>query len=153
MVGYHHPARIGYERSNPNVRGIFWFCVWFVVINAIILVVIWYIYRGMIHTRQQADVARSALAGDRPSPPEPRLQPTIGRPGDPSSGHSNMPWQDWDDMRRDTNAEFMRRGWEINADTDEPKIPQTILEEVARQTAPGAVQPNQAPAIPAAPNR
>jgi hypothetical protein len=153
MAGYHHPKRVGYEHSNASVSGIFWFCVWFVVIGAIIHVIVWYVYRDMTHDRQQADIARSALAGDRPSPPEPRLQPTISRTGDANSGHPNMPWQDWGDMLRDTNAEFMRRGWEIDGETQQPKIPQPIVEQVARQTAPGAVQPNQAPAIPAAPNR
>ena len=55
------------------------------------------------------------------------------------------------DMVKRENQEFARRGWEID-ERNNAKPPHSIVDEISRISAPGAVQPNVAPAIPAAPN-
>jgi hypothetical protein len=144
LTGVHHPTRVGYDPTNPKVRALVWFGVWFLTAILVILAVTWVIYSGITRQFERGDVQRSALASQRLPTPEPRLQP--------SPGHDVLPQVDVRKMLEQENAEFARRGWSLDDRTGQPVIPQPIVQEIGQLSAPGHVPPNVQPAIPAAPN-
>jgi hypothetical protein len=144
LTGVHHPVRVGYDPNNPKVSALVWFGVWFLAAIVVILAVTWVVYSGITRQFERADAPRSALASQRPSPPEPRLQP--------SPGHDVLPQVDVREMLDRENAEFQRRGWTVDERTRQPVIPQPIVQQISQLSAPGFVPPNVQPAIPAAPN-
>ena len=69
-----------HEPDALSVRGILWFVIFFVLANLIVLLIVWWMYVGFIHSEARSDVSNSALISEHPKPPEPRLQPSLGHP-------------------------------------------------------------------------
>jgi hypothetical protein len=121
----HASTSRGHESSTVSLRGVIIFVVVFVITAAVLNWLIWILYRAMIAHEERGDEPTSALVSDRPTPPEPQLQPF---------GAHGLPQQDMAALRAMENVEFAKRGW-TDAQTGTVRVPDAILERVVRAAA------------------
>src|SRR3954463_13611771 len=97
-----------HEKDQVSIRGIAYFAIWFVIVAVVVHLLVWVIFRSILHYNEKQYEPVSALfpqPGQSP-PPEPRLQPT-------AISHERLPWQDTTRMLNREDAEFQRRGWSV----------------------------------------
>ena len=109
------------------MRGVLWFVIIFVLANALVLLLVWWMYVGFVDRSVEKDVVNSALPGEQRFPPEPRLQPSIG--------HQDLPQQDLAALHAREQEEFARRGW-IDTSSGKFEIPQDVVAKVGQLSAP-----------------
>jgi hypothetical protein len=112
-----------HEPDALSVRGILWFVIIFVLANALVLLIVWWMYVGFVDRSVEKDVVNSALAGEQRFPPEPRLQPSLG--------HQDLPQQDLAALHAREQEEFLRRGW-IDKSSGKFEIPATVVAQVSQ---------------------
>ena len=114
---------LGHEPSTVSVKGVLWFFIVFFIFAAVVHVIIYVLYRGLVKYEEDQNVPRSALtAASEVHPPEPRLQPT-------RVWHETTEPEDLALMHGRENLEFVKRGW-IN-DTGEFHVPDDVIDKVA----------------------
>lgn len=113
------------EVHDVPLRGVLWFVAIFIAFVIVTHIGLWILYRGLITRDARMDVQNSALVGDRPAPPEPRLQPSLP--------HNVFPKQDLVLLRQSEDNEFAKRGWKT--ESGEVQIPEAIVAQVAAMSA------------------
>lgn len=129
------PAQ-GYERSGVNLRAVMKFLIIFVAFGIVVHFLLYFLYKGLVVLDRRRDVAPTALMSQRPEDtnrfaqvfPAPQLQP--------SPGHTAQPFQDMRHLLDAENQEFARRGWSVDPVTNEPQMPQALVDKILATTQP-----------------
>jgi hypothetical protein len=132
-----------HEKDDVSVRGIAHFAIWFVIVAAVVHVLVWVIFKTILHYHEEQYAPVSALfpqEGKQPHPPDPQLQPT-------QVSHELVPWEDTQLMREREDAEFQRRGWSVDTVMHRATINPATVEQVLALTrsAPPPPAPTTAP--------
>jgi len=130
----------GYEPSDVNVRGLLIFVIIFVVGAVVIQAGLWGLLKFYNSLPRTADAVTSA-APIQERFPAPNLQPI--------EKHNQLPWQDLADLQHEKGMIFDALGWTIDPDTKEPRIPEQIVNSLAKDRAGSA---RHMPAFPSAPS-
>ena len=118
---------LAHEHSNIDARAIVKFAIWFVGSTTVVVLLVLLLYRALLAHETSFDVQTSAVAHERPAPPEPRLQPT-------AKFHDTLDQQDMAAMLMRENQEFARRGW-WDEKSEKIVIPEAIVAQVSQMNA------------------
>jgi len=118
---------LAHEHSNIDARAIVKFAIWFVASTIVVVLLVLWLYRTFVSHETSFDVQTSAVAHDRPAPPEPRLQPT-------ANYHNTLDQQDMAAMLMRENDEFARRGW-WDERAQKIVIPEAIVAQVTQMSS------------------
>jgi hypothetical protein len=108
------------------MRGLLIFFAIFVLMGAAVQVGAWLLLKCYMAAPLSIDVTTSAAPTPSRFPP-PNLQPT--------QQHTNLPWQDLAELRREKMQIFKELGWTTPPAGDVPIIPDQIVEQLAKERA------------------
>lgn len=116
--------QLGYEPPGVNNLGLLIFFVIFILVAVGLQFGLWGLLKVYLHEPRPADVVTSA------SPPQPRFKaPHL----QPTQQHDKLPSGDLDDLRREKNEIFQGMGWSLDPQSGAPVIPDSIVDELAKQ--------------------
>lgn len=151
-----------HEKSDVNIRALFWFVVIFIIFAAVTHALLYLLYRGYVHIGNSAHFQGAKLSEiEKPAganvPPVPRLQPL---PSKDDKNHDvppyrNTPVTDMADLRAHEEQVLQNTGW-VDKEKGIVHIPIEDAERLALQRGfTVTVDPNAAPpaaATPVVPN-
>jgi hypothetical protein len=132
----------GYEPRDANVRAVVGFMVILAVVIAVLIPIIWYMYRGLDNFFAGQDPPASPVTMERPVPLAPLQR---------SPGHDTLDWQDMQTMRTDQEAALSSTTYDPATGKGHISIDQAMdlllshnmLKTASPAAAPTPVQPQQ----------
>ncbi len=123
----------GHEQSDVALRPLVWAAVALVGLAAFAHVALWLAMRSFERDAREADARPSPVAEARPTPPEPRLQPSV-------TFHPTLPYEDVIAMRNANERMLGGYAW-VDRERGIARIPieramQQVLEESQRGANP-----------------
>jgi len=114
----------GYEPSGVGNRGMLIFFAIFLLVAAILQFGIWGLLKLYMHTPRPIDTVTSIAPAQARFPP-PNLQPT--------QEHNKLPHEDLMDLMKKKDEIFQRMGWRLDPQSGVPVIPDSIVDQLARE--------------------
>jgi hypothetical protein len=116
----------GYEGDDLNNKGLLVFLFFFFLTAVVLHAGLWVLLKNYLSTPRAEDNLPSAVTLIERFP-SPQLQPSVG--------HHSTPREDLAALRRDEGRIFQQLGWETDAESFYPVIPERIVAQLQQREA------------------